>query len=171
MTRWQLREWLEKHVSQIVMTDAGLEWRHRRDAQDRGAGGDLRRAAGAAQCRRSHLPRRLHAPRRPYPQPLLRRIGARLLSRGLPRLSDLSPTVADGHLDIPAGPGLGVQSCWIRLCSAPTSSAKSPRARAWLTAAAAPWAITGRSKKSARIAALHPRDSIPRLLKNIRILR
>ena len=21
MTRWQLREWLEKHVSQIVMTD------------------------------------------------------------------------------------------------------------------------------------------------------
>ena len=86
MTRWQLREWLEKHVSQIVMTDpvwnGGIAETRKIAAlaETYGVPLVLHNVAGP------NLPCCLHAPRRAYTQPLLRRVSARLLSNLFPDL-------------------------------------------------------------------------------------
>ena len=109
MTRWQLREWLEKHVSQIVMTDA--VWN--------GGIAETRKIAALAET--FGLPLVLHNVAGPICHAACMHLGAHIpnlfyveSARAFYReyftaLSDLSPTVRDGHLDIPAGPGLGLK--------------------------------------------------------------
>ena len=108
MTRWQLREWLEKHVSQIVMTDP--VWN--------GGIGETRKIAALAET--FGLPLVLHNVAGPICHAACMHLGAHIpnlfyveSSRAFyrevfPVLSDMAPRVADGHLDIPEGPGLGV---------------------------------------------------------------
>ncbi len=108
MTRWQLREWLEKHVSQIVMTDA--VWN--------GGIAETRKIAALAET--FGLPLVLHNVAGPICHAACMHLGAHIpnlfyveSARAFYReyftaLSDLSPTVRDGHLDIPEGPGLGI---------------------------------------------------------------
>ena len=108
MTRWQLREWLEKHVSQIVMTDAvwngGIAETRKIAALAETFGHPLvlHNVAGPV-CHAASMHLGAHIPNLFYVE------SARAFYRELfPALSDLSPAVADGHLDIPAGPGLGI---------------------------------------------------------------
>ncbi len=108
MTRWQLREWLEKHVSQIVMTDA--VWN--------GGIGETRKIAALAET--FGIPLVLHNVAGPVCHAACMHLGAHIpnlyyvescrafYKEYFPILSDLAPTVSDGHLDIPAGPGLGL---------------------------------------------------------------
>ncbi len=109
MTRWQLREWLEKHVSQIVMTDP--VWN--------GGIAETRKIAALAET--FGVPLVLHNVAGPICHAACMHLGAhipnlfyvessRAFYRELfPALSDLSPVISDGHLDIPAGNGLGVK--------------------------------------------------------------
>ena len=108
MTRWQLREWLEKHVSQIVMTDA--VWN--------GGIGETRKIAALAET--FGMPLVLHNVAGPICHAACMHLGAHIPNlyfvescRAFYReyftvLTDFSPRVSDGHLDIPAGPGLGI---------------------------------------------------------------
>ena len=108
LTRWQLREWLEKHVSQIVMTD--VVWN--------GGIGETRKIAALAET--FGLPLVLHNVAGPICHAACMHLAAhipnlyyvescRAFYKGyFPVLSDFAPTVRAGQLDIPLGPGLGI---------------------------------------------------------------
>ena len=109
MTRWQLREWLEKHVSQIVMTDA--VWN--------GGIAETRKIAALAET--FGVPLVLHNVAGPICHAACMHLGAHIpnlfyvesvrafYKEYFTVLSDFSPRVSDGCLDIPAGPGLGLK--------------------------------------------------------------
>ena len=109
MTRWQLREWLEKHVSQIVMTDP--VWN--------GGIAETRKIAALAET--FGVPLVLHNVAGPICHAVCMHLGAHIPNlffvesvRAFYRsyfgtLSDFVPTVTAGHLDIPHGPGLGIK--------------------------------------------------------------
>jgi galactonate dehydratase len=108
LTRWQLREWMEKHVAQILMTDA--VWN--------GGIGETRKIAAMAEA--FGLPLVLHNVAGPICHAACMHLGAHipnlfyvesvraLYKTYFPIMSNLAPTVQDGHLSIPEGPGLGV---------------------------------------------------------------
>jgi len=109
MTRWQLREWLEKHVCQIVMTDP--VWN--------GGIAETRKIAALAET--FGLPLVLHNVAGPICHAVCMHLGAhipnlfyvesvRAFYREIfPVLSDLVPVVQGGHLPLPTGPGLGIE--------------------------------------------------------------
>lgn len=109
MTRWQLREWLEKHVTPIVMTDP--VWN--------GGIGETRKIAALAET--FGVPLVLHNVAGPICHAACMHLGAhipnlyfvesaRAFYQGyFPVLSDLAPVVVDGCLSLPDGPGLGVR--------------------------------------------------------------
>ncbi len=108
MTRWQLREWLEKHVSQIVMTDVvwngGIaETRKIASlAETFGVPLVLHNVAGAI-CHAACMHLAAHIPNLFYVE------SVRAFYKGyFADLTDFSPAINDGHLDMPAGAGLGV---------------------------------------------------------------
>lgn len=108
MTRWQLREWMEKHVAQILMTDP--VWN--------GGIAETRKIAAMAEA--FGLPLVLHNVAGPICHAACMHLGAHIpnlfyvesvrafYQTYFPILSDLAPTVQNGHLSLPAGPGLGV---------------------------------------------------------------
>ncbi|MCY3831720.1 MAG: mandelate racemase/muconate lactonizing enzyme family protein [Chloroflexi bacterium] len=108
MTRWQLREWLEKHVSQIVMTD--VVWN--------GGIAETRKIAALAET--FGVPLVLHNVAGPICHAACMHLGAHIpnlfyvesvrafYKEYFTVLTDFSPRVSDGCLDIPAGPGLGL---------------------------------------------------------------
>jgi galactonate dehydratase len=109
MTRWQLREWLEKHVSPIVMTDP--VWN--------GGIAETRKIAGLAET--FGVPLVLHNVAGPICHAACMHLGAHIpnlyftetcrafYQTYFPLLSDLAPVVADGRMTLPVGPGLGVR--------------------------------------------------------------
>lgn len=108
MTRWQLREWLEKHVSQIVMTDVvwngGIaETRKIANlAETFGVPLVLHNVAGAI-CHAACMHLAAHIPNLFYVE------SVRAFYKGyFAQLTDFQPTVSAGHLQIPEGPGLGL---------------------------------------------------------------
>jgi galactonate dehydratase len=108
LTRWQLREWVEKHVTQILMTDP--VWN--------GGIAETRKIANMAEA--FGLPLVLHNVAGPICHAACMHLGAHIpnlfyaesvrafYKTYFPILSDLSPVVHDGHLAVPQGPGLGV---------------------------------------------------------------
>jgi galactonate dehydratase len=108
LTRWQLREWLEKHVSQVVMTEplwTGGLTETRKIATMADAFGvplvlhNIAGPIGHAACMHlgAHIPNlfmveSVRAFRRTY----------------FPLLCDLDAEVREGRLPVPSGPGLGV---------------------------------------------------------------
>ena len=106
ITRWLLREWMEKHVSQIVMTDP--VWN--------GGIAETRKIANMAEA--FGLPVVLHNVAGPICHAVCLHLGAHIpnlfymesvrafYKTYFPVLSDLAPTVRDGHL-APAGPRPG----------------------------------------------------------------
>jgi galactonate dehydratase len=108
LTRWQLREWLEKHVSQIVMTDP--VWN--------GGIAETRKIANLAET--FGVPIVLHNVAGPICHAAAMHLGAHIpnlyfvesvrafYKTYFPIMSDFAPKVVDGHLAIPDGPGLGV---------------------------------------------------------------
>lgn len=108
MTRWQLREWMEKHVAQILMTDP--VWN--------GGISETRKIASMAEA--YGLPLVLHNVAGPICHAACMHLGAHIpnlffvesvrafYKTYFPILSDSAPTVENGHLSIPDGPGLGV---------------------------------------------------------------
>lgn len=109
MTRWQMREWLEKHITPIIMTDP--VWN--------GGIAETRKIAVLAET--FGVPLVLHNVAGPICHATCMHLGAHIpnlyfvescrafYKTYFPLLSDLAPTVVDGHLSIPKGPGLGVQ--------------------------------------------------------------
>lgn len=109
MTRWQYREWLEKHVSQILMTDP--VWT--------GGIAETRRIAALAET--YNVPIVLHNVAGPICHAAAMHLGAHIPNLFMvesvrafyktyfPVISNLQPSVQDGHLPIPMGPGLGVE--------------------------------------------------------------
>jgi galactonate dehydratase len=109
MTRWQLRDWLVKGVSQIVMTDP--VWN--------GGIAETRKIAAMAEA--FGVPLVLHNVAGPICHAACMHLGAHIpnlfyvesvrafYQTYFPILSGWGPTVSDGHLDIPPGPGLGVE--------------------------------------------------------------
>lgn len=108
LTRWQLREWLEKHVSQIVMTDP--VWND--------GIAETRKIANLAET--FGVPIVLHNVASSICHAVCMHLGAHIPNlyfvesvRAFYKayfgvLTDFVPTVRDGHLDIPDGSGLGV---------------------------------------------------------------
>ena len=108
MTRWQLREWMEKHVAPILMTDP--VWN--------GGIAETRKIAAMAEA--FGLPLVLHNVAGPICHAACMHLGAHIpnlfavesvrafYKTYFPILGDFSPQVADGTLDVPRGPGLGV---------------------------------------------------------------
>lgn len=108
MTRWQLREWLEKHVSQIVMTDP--VWN--------GGIAETRKIANLAET--FGIPLVLHNVAGPICHAVCMHLASHIpnlyfvesvrafYKTYFPILSDFSPAVSSGHLTIPDGVGLGV---------------------------------------------------------------
>ena len=108
MTRWQLREWLEKHVSQIVMTD--VVWN--------GGIAETRKIASLAET--FGVPLVLHNVAGPICHAACMHLGAHIPNlyfvesvRAFYKsyfdvLTDFKPALIDGELDLPRGPGLGV---------------------------------------------------------------
>ena len=108
ITRWQLREWLDKHVSQIVMTDP--LWN--------GGIAETRKIANLAET--FGVPLVLHNIAGPICHAAAMHLGAHipnlffvesvraLYQTYLPAMSDLAPRAEDGHMSVPDGPGLGV---------------------------------------------------------------
>ena len=109
MTRWQLREWLEKHVSQIVMTDpvwnGGIAKTRKiaNLAETFGVPLVLHNVAGAI-CHAACMHLGAHIPNLFYVESV-----RAFYSGYFDMLTDFRPSVSDGHLDIPNGPGLGVK--------------------------------------------------------------
>lgn len=109
MTRWQLREWLEKGVSQIVMTDVvwnGGVAETRKIAslaETFGVPLVLHNVAGAI-CHAACMHLAAHIPNLFYVESV-----RAFYKDYFTALADFSPAVSDGHLDIPAGPGLGLR--------------------------------------------------------------
>jgi galactonate dehydratase len=109
MTRWQYREWLEKHVSQILMTDP--VWT--------GGIAETRRIAALAET--YNVPIVLHNVAGPICHAAAMHLGAHIPNLFMvesvrafyktyfPVISNLKPSVKNGHLEIPMGPGLGVE--------------------------------------------------------------
>lgn len=109
MTRWQLREWLEKHISQIVMTDP--VWN--------GGIAETRKIANMAEA--FGVPIVLHNVAGPICHAACMHLGAHIpnlfyvesvrafYQTYFPIMSNLAPRVSNGHLPIPEGPGLGVE--------------------------------------------------------------
>jgi len=109
MTRWQLREWLEKHVTPIVMTDpvwnGGIAETRKIAilAETFGVPLVLHNVAGPI-CHAACMHLGAHIPNLFFVE------SARAFYQGyFPLLSDLAPVVNEGHLSIPSGPGLGVR--------------------------------------------------------------
>ena len=108
MTRWQYREWLEKHVSQIVMTDAlwngGIaETRKIANlAETYGLPIVLHNVAGAI-CHAVCMHLGAHIPNLYYVE------SCRAFYKGYYGvLTDYSPSVSDGHFALPEGEGLSL---------------------------------------------------------------
>ena len=108
LTRWQYREWLEKHVCQILMTDAvwngGIaETRKIANlAETFGVPLVLHNIAGAI-CHAACMHLGAHIPNLYYVESV-----RAFYKEYFDVLTDFRPAVSDGHLDIPQGPGLGV---------------------------------------------------------------
>jgi galactonate dehydratase len=108
LTRWQLREWLEKHVSQIIMTDpvwnGGIaETRKIANlAETFGVPVVLHNVAGPI-CHAAALHLGAHIPNLFYVESV-----RAFYQTYFPVLGDLAVTVTDGGLNVPDGPGLGV---------------------------------------------------------------
>jgi L-alanine-DL-glutamate epimerase-like enolase superfamily enzyme len=108
MTRWQLRDWLVKGVSQIVMTDP--VWN--------GGIAETRKIANMAEA--FGIPIVLHNVAGPVCHAVCMHLGAHLpnlfyvesvrafYKTYFPIISTFAPTVENGHLSIPEGPGLGI---------------------------------------------------------------
>ena len=108
MTRWQLREWLENHVSQIIMTDP--VWN--------GGIAETRKIANMAEA--FGVPVVLHNVAGPICHAAAMHLGAHIpnlffvesvrafYQTYFPVMSDLAPRAQDGTLSVPEGPGLGV---------------------------------------------------------------
>ena len=113
MTRWQYREWLEKHVSQIVMTARS------------GMAASPRRARSPRWPRPTARPLVLHNVAGPVCHAACMHLGAHIpnlfyvescrafYKEYFPALSDLRPTGTRWTFGYPAGPGLA-SSCWTR---------------------------------------------------------
>ncbi len=109
MTRWQVREWLEKHVSQFLMTDP--VWS--------GGIGETRKMANMAEA--FGTPIILHNVAGPFCHAAALHLGAHLPNLAFvesvrafyqtyfSELSDYTPQLEDGHFAVPSGPGLGVR--------------------------------------------------------------
>jgi len=108
MTRWQMREWMEKHVVPIYMTDP--VWN--------GGIAETRKIANIAET--FGVPLVLHNVAGPICHAACMHLGAHISNlffvesaRGFyqtyfPVLSDFAVKVEEGHLNIPIGPGLGI---------------------------------------------------------------
>ncbi|MFN8474370.1 MAG: mandelate racemase/muconate lactonizing enzyme family protein [Anaerolineae bacterium] len=108
MTRWQVREWLEKRVSQYLMTDP--VWN--------GGIGETRKIANMAEA--FGIPIILHNVGGPFCHAACLHLGAHLPNLAFmesvrafyrtyfPILSDSVPSVENGRFSVPDGPGLGV---------------------------------------------------------------
>ena len=109
MTRWQYREWLEKGVAQILMTDVvwngGIaETRKIASlAETYGVPIVLHNVAGAI-CHAACMHLGAHIPNLYFVESV-----RAFYKSYFGELTDCQPTVRDGHLGIPAGPGLGVK--------------------------------------------------------------
>jgi L-alanine-DL-glutamate epimerase-like enolase superfamily enzyme len=109
MTRWQVREWLEKHVSQFLMTDP--LWN--------GGVGETRKIANMAEA--FGVPLILHNVAGPFCQAACLHLGAHLPNLAFvesvrafyrtyfPLLAHYAPRVEDGGFAPPDGPGLGLK--------------------------------------------------------------
>lgn len=109
LTRWQLREWLEKHVSQILMTEP--LWT--------GGISETRKIANMAET--FGVPLVLHNISGPVGHAACMHLGAHIPNLFMvesvrafaktyfPLLSNLAPQVQRGTLAVPEGPGLGVE--------------------------------------------------------------
>ncbi len=108
MTRWQYREWLEKHVSQIVMTDAlwngGIaETRKIANlAETFGTPIVLHNVAGAI-CHAVCMHLGAHIPNLYYVESC-----RAFYKEYYGVLTDYKPSVSDGHFPLPEGAGLGL---------------------------------------------------------------
>ena len=108
MTRWQYREWLEKHVSQILMTDH--TWT--------GGIGETRKIAALAET--YNIPLVLHNIAGPVCHAAAMHLGAHIPNLFMvesvrafyktyfPVMSGYQPAPEHGTLPIPEGPGLGI---------------------------------------------------------------
>lgn len=108
MTRWQLREWMEKHVAPILMTDP--VWN--------GGIGETRKIAAMAEA--YGLPLVLHNVAGPICHAACMHLAAHIpnlyfvesvrafYKTYFPVLSDYAPLVENGTFGLPQGPGLGV---------------------------------------------------------------
>jgi L-alanine-DL-glutamate epimerase-like enolase superfamily enzyme len=108
MTRWQVREWLEKHVSQILMTDP--VWN----------GGIAETRKMAAMAEAFGIPMVLHNVAGPFCQAACLHLAAHIPNlfyvesvrafyrNYFPVIADYAPRVEDEHFALPQGPGLGV---------------------------------------------------------------
>jgi L-alanine-DL-glutamate epimerase-like enolase superfamily enzyme len=108
MTRWQIREWLEKHVAPILMTDP--VWT--------GGIGETRKIATMAEA--YGIPLVLHNVAGPICHAACMHLAAHIpnlffvesvrafYKTYFPILGNLAPRVENGHLTIPDGVGLGV---------------------------------------------------------------
>jgi L-alanine-DL-glutamate epimerase-like enolase superfamily enzyme len=108
MTRWQVREWLEKHVSQYLMTDP--VWN--------GGIAETRKIANMAEA--YGVPVILHNVAGPFCHAACLHLGAHLPNLAFTesvrafyrtyfsRLSDYEPQLESGRFRLPEGPGLGV---------------------------------------------------------------
>jgi len=109
MTRWQWREWLEKHVAQIMMTDpvwnGGIaETRKMANlAETYGVPVVLHNVAGPI-CHAVCMHLAAHIPNLFYVESV-----RAFYKSYFDVLSDFVPTVNDGYLDIPNKPGLGIE--------------------------------------------------------------
>ncbi|HMP42712.1 MAG TPA: mandelate racemase/muconate lactonizing enzyme family protein, partial [Roseiflexaceae bacterium] len=109
MTRWQVREWLEKHVSHYLMTDP--VWN--------GGISETRKIANMAEA--FGTPIILHNVAGPFCHAACLHLAAHLPNLAFvesvrafyttyfPILSDFAPRVEDGHFRLPDGAGLGVR--------------------------------------------------------------
>jgi galactonate dehydratase len=109
MTRWQVREWLEKHVSQYLMTDP--VWN--------GGIGETRKIANMAEA--FGIPLVLHNVAGPFCHAAALHLGAHLPNLAFvesvrafyrtyfAELADYTPALVDGRFALPDAPGLGVR--------------------------------------------------------------
>jgi galactonate dehydratase len=109
LTRWQMREWLEKHVSQILMTEP--LWT--------GGVSETRKLANMAEA--FGTPLVMHNISGPVGHAAVMHLGAHIPNLFMvesvrafcqtyfPIFSNLAPCVTAGTLPVPEGPGLGVE--------------------------------------------------------------
>lgn len=109
MTRWQVREWLEQHIAQFLMTDP--VWN--------GGIGETRKIANMAEA--FGVPIVLHNVAGPFCHAAAVHLGAHLPNLAFiesvrafyhsyfAELGDYAPTLEDGQFSLPQGPGLGVR--------------------------------------------------------------